>query len=403
MSGKSMTVCGVSLAALLFCADCVSKTYTNEQGKSRDTQAAPTYGDGQPGLMVTTLAVSAGMAGSANGKGSAALFKSPIGVAVDASGDLYVADSDNNLIRKITPGGVVTTLAGSGKAGSKDGKGTAASFNHPEGLAIDPSGNLYVADRENKLIRKITPGGVVTSLEGTNGMTADELLLLELVNKAGNNLANEMEKSMGLTVSNTPPTNPSMSIFIDPEAVAVDSSGNLYVADSGYYCIWKITPDGKGVVLAGSHEIGKADGTGSAASFDSPSAIAVDASGNVYVADSGNNLIRKITPGGKVTTLAGSGAEGSVDGKGTAASFDFPLGIAVDASGNIYVADTENNKIRKITRDSVVTTLAGQGDDGFADGAAATALFHGPWGIAVDSKGDIYVADSDNEMIRVIQ
>lgn len=297
----------------------------------------------------------------------------------------------------------MTTLAGSGKAGSKDGKGTAASFNHPEGLAIDPSGNLYVADRENKLIRKITPGGVVTSLEGTNGMTADELLLLELVNKAGNNLANEMEKSMGLTVSNTPPTNPSMSIFIDPEAVAVDSSGNLYVADSGYYCIWKITPDGKGVVLAGSHEIGKADGTGSAASFDSPSAIAVDASGNVYVADSGNNLIRKITPGGKVTTLAGSGAEGSVDGKGTAASFDFPLGIAVDASGNIYVADTENNKIRKITRDGVVTTLAGQGDDGFADGAAATALFHGPWGIAVDSKGDIYVADSDNEMIRVIQ
>jgi sugar lactone lactonase YvrE len=308
------------------------------------------------------------------GTGTAARFKYPSGVAVDASGNIYVADTYNHRIRKITPTGVVTTLAGSGIPGSADGSGTSANFFYPQGVAVDGSGNVYVADTNSHLIRKITPTGVVTTLagtEGTNGGFVD-----------------------GLGTS---------AQFTNPHSLAVDASGNIYVADTGNNCIRKITPTGVVTTLAGSGIAGFADGIGTSAQFKTPCGVAVDGSGNVYVADTNNHRIRKITPIGVVTTLAGTGAPngGYVDGPGTSAQFYSPHGLAVDATGNIYVADTYNNRIRKITTAGVVTTFAGS-SGGYVEGTGTTAKFQYPYSIAIDALGNKYVADYDNDRIRKI-
>jgi sugar lactone lactonase YvrE len=317
-----------------------------------------------PSGVVTTLAGTAGSSGSADGTGAAARFNGPAGVAVDRAGNVFVADDGNNTIRKITPSGVVTTLAGSAdQPGSADGTGAAARFSSPSGVAVDGSGNVFVADSFNSTIRKITPSGVVTTLAGT------------------------------------------AALFNDPWGVAVDGSGNVFVADRDNDTIWKITPSGVVTTLAETAgSSGSADGTGAAARFSSPSGVAVDGSGNVFVADSFNNAIRKITPSGVVTTLAGTaGLDGSADGTGAAALFNQPEGVAVDGSGNVFVADTDNNTIRKITPSGVVTTLAGTaGSSGSADGTGAAALFNGPSGVAVDGSGNIFVADTYNNAIRKI-
>jgi tetratricopeptide (TPR) repeat protein/sugar lactone lactonase YvrE len=297
-----------------------------------------------PDGVVTTLAGSPGQRGSRDGTGSAAQFFDPSGVALDGSGNLYVADSGNNTIRKITPNGTVTTLAGTaGQRGSTDGTGGAASFNVPGDLAVDGNGNLYVTDKNNFIIRKITSAGAVTTLAGSSGTT-------------GSN------DGMG-----------SAARFLSPSGVAVDGSGNLYVADSGNSIIRKITPDGAVTTLAGSaHKYGSSDGVGSQAQFFMPSGVAVDGNGNVYVADTTNKTIRKITPDGVVTTVAGSARHrGSSDGTGSQAQFFAPCGVAVDGSGNLYVADKNNNTIRKITQGGVVTTLAGfAGSSGSSDSSA---------------------------------
>jgi len=304
----------------------------------------------------------------------------PEGVAVDGSGNVYVADTSANKIRKITPTGAVTTLAGGGGSGgnwsgSEDGAGTAASFNNPTGVALDSIGNVYVADRSNHKIRKITATGVVTTLAGTG------------------------------TQGSTDGTGTATS-FNSPSGVAVDSSGNVYVADSGNHRIRKISPSGAVTTLAGSGTIGSADGQGTSASFWGPVGVAIDSSGNIYVAEEFNSKIRKITAGGVVTTLAGSGSFASVNGAGNVASFWFPTGVSVDSSGNVYVADAGSNKIRKITAAGVVSTLAGNplnGNwSGSEDGAVTAASFDQPKGVAVDSSGNVYVADSGNNRIRKI-
>jgi DNA-binding beta-propeller fold protein YncE len=326
--------------------------------------------------VVTTLAGTAGSFGSTDGTGSAASFRWPYGIAVDASGNAYVADTGNNTIRKITSAGMVTTLAGTaGRSGSTDGTGSAASFDDPEGIAVDASGNVYVADYGNDTIRKVTSAGVVTTLAGNAG-----------------------------TQGSTDGTGSAAS-FDYPQGIAVDASGNIYVADSYNNAIRKITSAGVVTTLAGTAGVwGSTDGTGSAASFHLPQGIAVDASGNIYVADYGNDTIRKITSAGVVTTLAGTaGVWGSTDGTGPAASFAYPGGITVDASGNDYVADTWNDTIRKITSAGVVTTLAGTaGIQGSTDGTGSAASFTYPQGIAVDARGDIYVADYGNDTIRKV-
>ena len=334
---------------------------------------APTVmvGSSVSGNVVSTLAGS-GQSGSRDGTGRAASFENPCGVAVDSAGNVYVADTDNNEIRKITPAGEVSTLAGSGQSGSRDGTGRAASFENPCGVAVDSAGNVYVADTDNNEIRKITPAGVVTTLAGSGQYGSSD--------------------GSGSAAS-----------FENPFGVAVDSAGNLYVADTYNHEIRKITPAGVVTTLAGSGQYGSSDGSGSAASFEIPFGVAVDSAGNVYVGDTGNNEIRKITSTGAVSTLAGSANQaGSSDGDGSAASFNLPTGVAVDSAGNVYVADWGNNDIRKITPAGVVSTQAGSGLIGSSDGSGSAASFRNPFGVAVDSAGNVYVADTNNSEIREI-
>jgi sugar lactone lactonase YvrE len=332
--------------------------------------------------VATTLAGTAGVTGSTDGSGTAAAFSSPTGIATGPTGDVYVADSGNSTIRKITPAGVVTTLAGvAGVRGSADGSGAWATFSGPGGVATDTAGNLYVADAGNNTIRKITPAGVVTTLAGMPGVegSAD-----------GTGAAAQ---------------------FSGPWGIATDVVGNVYVGDTGNCMIRKISPAGGVSTLAGTNNSyitppskvdpgqlipcsGSADGVGSAAQFTNPTGVAADSVGYIYVADSGNNRIRKITPAGVVTTLAGS-SFGSSDGTGSAANFNYPTGISVGSAGTVYVGDWGNSTVRAVTPNGVVTTLAGLAMVlGKADGFGTAASFQSPWGVAADSSGNVYVADN---------
>ncbi len=314
--------------------------------------------------------------GSNDGSGSAAKFNFPWGMAADRSGNIFVADSANHTIRKISAGGVVTTVAGlAGSSGNVDGVGSAARFDYPYGVAVDASGNLFVACGSHT-IRKITSSGVVTTLAGTAGFHGS-----------------------------TDGTGTAAQFFF-PYGVAVDAAGTVYVADTSNDLIRKITSSGVVTTLAGGNPFNtfNPDGVGRAASFRDPHGVAVDGAGNVYVADTLNSRIRKITPDGTVTTLAGSrggSAGGYVDGPGSGALFAFPFGIAVDGSGNLYVADTSNHAVRKLTAAGVVTTLGGVGEtSGYADGTGTAARFKAPCGVAVDDAGNLFVGDAGNHAIR---
>ncbi len=383
-----------------------------------------------PAGVVTTLAGSAGLTGSVDGTGSAARFNLPSSVSVDATGTVYVADTNNNTIRKVTAAGVVTTLAGSaGSAGSTDATGSAARFFAPSGLVVDGSGNVYVSDTNNDTIRKVTAAGVVTTYAGiaiygsgdgigTNAHftfpagTAVDSAGNIYVADSGNHTIRKITSTGTVTTlagstgnSGSADGTGTAARFNDPGAVAVDSAGNVYVADAGNATIRKVTAAGVVTTLAGSAGlVGSTDGTGAAARFNFPAGVAVDSAGNVYVADAGNAIIRKITAAGVVTTLAGSaGLVGSTDGTGSAARFNYPAGIAVDASGNVFVAEASNNTIRKITSAGVVTTLAGAAPSpGSTDGTGSAARFSGPSGLAVDAAGNLYVADSNNHLIRKV-
>ena len=325
--------------------------------------------------LFTHFAGPSGGSGNADRKGTDARFGYPAGVAVDVAGNVYVADSDNHTIRKITADGMVSTFAGKpGVRGAIDGPGTDARFNTPYGVAVDATGNVYVTDKFNNLIRKISPAGVTTTLAGST----------------------EMGSADGIGTA---------ARFGQPNGVAVDSAGNVYVADSYNNTVRKITPGGSVSTLAGlAGSTGSADGTGSDARFTSLTSVAVDAAGNVYVADQRNSVVRKINPFGVVTTLAGTaGQDGSADGTGAAARFNRNHGITVDTAGNLYVADSANQTIRKITPGGTVTLYAGKtGTPGNDDGAANAATFHDPNSVAVDGTGNLYVADLFNNLIRKI-
>lgn len=314
-------------------------------------------GYSNPGY-VSTIA-GHGWAGTEDGPGLSANFNGPFGTAADGYGNVYIADTHNNSIRKIDAYGNVSTFAGSYASGTADGQGTAARFSAPVGVAVDSHGNVYVTDRGNNSIRKISASGYVTTLASTG--------------------------------------------FAAPYGIAVDKLDNVYVTDHDNNEIKKIDAAGIVTVLAGSTTQGKADGNGSAASFFNPSGIAIDQYGVIYVSDQSNNLIRKITENGDVTTFAGSGVIGKADGKGITASFAYPCGIAVDLTGNLYVADGwSNNLIREILPDGTVTTLAGNGTSTSTDGLGAVAGFNFPYGISTDKNGYLYVGESGGYLIRKI-
>jgi len=360
------------LAALVAVPLCISLSSCSSDSNPISDEVTPPPPPPSPGttVVVSTFAGSDKYGGDNDGTGSEAQFGLPTGITIDVSGNLYVTDAYNHRIRKITPAGVVTTLAGS-TAGYADGTKSDARFYDPEGITIDKSGNLYVADAGNNRIRKVTPAGVVTTLAGS-GRYGDT-------------------DATGGAAEFTYPTN-----------IAVDALGNLYVSDYYNHRIRKVTPTGVVTTLAGSSS-GYADGTGSAAQFYFPDGIAIDASGNLYVADIDNSCIRKVTSTGVVTTFVGSTTGGYADGTGSEAQFAHPTGIAIDKTGNLYVVDTYNERIRKVTPDGVVTTLAGSGTQGYLDGVGDVAEFFSPLDIAIDASGNLYVADYWNHCIRKIE
>ncbi|HEY1790406.1 MAG TPA: hypothetical protein VGJ73_19825, partial [Verrucomicrobiae bacterium] len=331
-----------------------------------------------PNGTVSTLAGSPGVSGSADGNETNALFNAPQGIAVDTSGNVYVADTGNGTIRKITSG-VVTTFAGfAGHAGSANGQGTNAAFYAPEGLAVDASGNVFVADTWNDTIREVSPSGAVSTLAGWPG-------------------------SFGST--NAIGTN---ALFYEPGGVAVDANDDVFVADTGNNAIREISSSGAVTTVAGSvGNLGSFDATGTNALFDAPQGIAIDTLGHLYVADYLNNTIRYVTPAGVVITIAGfPGRFGSLNGTGTNALFWGPQSIVVNPTNNqlIDIADTGNSAIRQISSgvQRVISTLAGNASDGTANATGANARFFWPMDVASDGQGNFYVADAQNNTIRKI-
>jgi sugar lactone lactonase YvrE len=388
----------------------------------------------------TTLAGYPGY-GSADGLGGAAEFYNPFGVAVDSAGNVYVADGANNTIRKITSSGIVSTIAGfPGTPGSADGSGGNARFSAPRGLAVDRSGNIYVADLGNHTIRKMTATSgtnwVVSTIAGfpgtygtndgagslarfyrptgiavdaaTNLYVADyNNYTIRKITPAGTNWLVSTIAGLAGNINTNDGTG-GIARFEGPAGIALDGAGNLYVADSLDEAIRKITPSGSNWVVstfAGSARLsGSTDATGSAARFNYPAAIVWDGANNLYVADANNNAVRKVTTAGVVTTIAGLPAalSGSADGTGGSARFYEPQGIGISSAGTLYVADTDNNEIRKVTSAGVVSTFAGTAAGGSADGAGSTARFNYPYGITVDAGGNLYVTDQNNHTVREI-
>ena len=323
----------------------------------------------------TTLAGLSGNWSNTDGQGSAARFYTPHGLVLDGAGNLYVADTYNETIRKVTPAGLVSTLAGgAGIRNLVDGPAASARFWDPTGVAVDQTGNLYISDRYT--IRVLNPSGVVTTLAGQFG-----------------------------TVRSVDGTGTAAG-FKDISGIVLDGGGNLYVVESGSSLVRKVSLTGIVTTLAGNADElvgpGSADGTGSAALFRYPGAIATDNQGNLYVADTGNHTIRRVTLAGAVTTIAGSaGNAGNVDGLKGAARFNTPSGIAVDGAGNLWVGDNANQTIRKITPGGLVSTAGGAaGVVGHADGVGAAATFGFPTCMAADGAGNIYIADTANNTIR---
>ena len=291
------------------------------------------------------------------------------------AGVVYVIDSSNHRIRRVTLAGIVTTLAGNGAGAFANGIGNQASFYNPYGGAVDPvSKDLFVGDGFNFRVRRVTASGVVTTFAGIGTSGSDN------------------SKGLGLFAS-----------FTLPDGIAIDSSGVLYVGDrSGSAAVRVIAPDSSVRTLAGG-STGYRDGAGSTASFNNTFGVAVDAGGNVYVGDRNNHVIRLVTPAGAVSTFAGSArVSGWTDGVGTRAAFNNPTRLSFAPNGNLIVPDWGNNCVRMITPSGQVSTLAGGAGGGYADGVGSAALFLRPEGVAVDSYGTIYIVEQ-NMRLRVMQ
>jgi uncharacterized protein (TIGR03437 family) len=333
-----------------------------------------------PNGVITTVAGTgqAGFAGDGTPAGDAQL-NFPRDIAIDPSGALLVLDTGNVRVRRFTPGGIIGTIAGSGILGFYGDTLPAvrAQFASPWGLAIDRSGNIFIADTFNDRIRRISPDGIITTIAGINGA--------------------------GYQGDNGP------AIFARlnrPTGIAVDSSGNVFIADTVNHRIRKIDASGTIVSIAGTGAAGFSGDGGPAVSaqLNMPESLAVDASGNIYVADTGNHRVRVISPRGTITTVAGSDPAAGDGGPATKALLFQPSGVAFDASGDLYVSDTLNNRIRRIGREGIIATFAGTGSPGYSgdNGLATRAQLNQPNGLSFDSAGNLYIADTGNHVIRMV-
>ncbi|WP_411274836.1 MBG domain-containing protein [Daejeonella sp.] len=309
-------------------------------------------------------------AGSANGTGNTARFFAPYALASDSKGTTYVADQVDNRIRKISPKGEVTTLAGSLAAGFANGTGVEARFDTPSGIAVDHHGYVYISDQQNHSIRRISPVGVVSTLAGgqTPGYVDGDAFAAR---------------------------------FNSPAGISVDLRGFVYVADRGNNRIRMISPEGKVSTLAGSGQAGFAEGKGKLAKFNTPTGIAVDRSGNIYVTDQVNNRIRKISAEGEVSTFAGTGEFEFRDGEGIKSAFKYPSGIVADSVGNLYVTDQLNHRIRRISPSGKVISITVSGEDDVKKGKTASNL-NNPTGICLNNDGNVLVADYHNYNVKEI-
>jgi len=333
------------------------------------------------GAQVATLAGN-GTSGYANGVGTAAILAGPVGITSDPTGNIYFTDAGGSRIRMVTTTGTVSTLAGAGGSSYAEGTGTSALFNWPQSITIGAAGLLYVTDTNNHRIRSVTTGGISAFV-------------------AGGAAAADAPSTTGSATGSAAGFRVARGIVYSPTA------NLIYVADSENNKIRSVTPGGVSTTLAGQVSGGLVNATGTAAKFNYPQGLAIDSSGNIIVADTRSHTIRKVTPGGVVTQIAGGGTTtfgqaGYFDANGSTARFNGPMAVAIDSAGVIYVADTGNQRIRKIATNGDVTTVAGNGTAGFQDGLGTEAMFSSPQGIAIGSDGRLYITDTTNNRLRVI-
>lgn len=378
------------------------------------------------------------------GPAAQAQLSSPMGLALDAAGNLYIADSANNVVRKVARGGVISTFAGNGSAGysGDGGSATAAALNQPEGLAADPSGAVYIADTSNNRVRAVALSGTIQTVAGTgvSGFSGDTgaasatqlFLPTDVATDTVGNLYiadfgnDRIRKVAQGKIETVVGSNGSSAIFNEavattiflngPTGVAIDASGNLYLAEGsigdgsglavGDYRVWKVNSSGVISTAAGNGMASFSGDGGPAlsAQLNNPAAVTFDSAGNLYIADTDNNRIRKVTPAGAISTVAGTGAAGwSGDGgPGTQAQLNHPQGLTSDPDGNVYIADTGNNRIRKLLPSGTILTIAGNGNASYyGDGLPALqASLHSPHQIYFVAGEYVYIADTGNERVR---
>jgi uncharacterized protein (TIGR03437 family) len=409
--------------------DSAGNLYIADSGNNRVREVSSS------GIITTIAGLGVPADGGDSGLATAGLLHLPSGVAIDKTGNLYIADSGNARVRIVTPDGTITTFAGVGEAGFSGDGGipSQAALNNPEDVAVDSSGNVYIADTGNNNVRKVA-ASVITTVAGNSvagyagdGGIATKAALSEpvalTVDSSGNIYIAEYGNSRIRQVSTkgiitTIAGNGTLGYAGDGSqatkaelssaGVAIDSSGNLYVADRANFRIRQITSSGNITTVAGNGIYSDSGDGGAAinAQLNGPKGVAVDAAGNLYIADAGNNSVREVSRSGVITTIAGGSAAGSAGDGGPAAKAQLngPRGLALDSSGNLYIADTGNNRVREITTDGNISTVAGNGTAGYSGdgGPPASGELSQPYGVAVDTGGNLYIADSGNSRVRKV-